>query len=470
MTNKPQAPWYRASVRFIGSSIGKWWRGLRIGLPGIWLMGLYLVFGLLVVFSLSAHQLQFAIKSTSSADGTSVGLWEVLQVHGEWKSLRRVTDSNSRLLERATAQQEQQQLQLEDIESDILKQEAQCIGLMNEFKRFLGHNRVVAVNAGTPASKCEHVVFNDEKAGAQAEVESDTPEFTNRVEAIAAAIDQLNISRAERINIESRVKNLTTKTADLRSQINTDKKGIEELLSDNKLGIESGDFLNSLSYLEAKQGLPVVPNFTEMPPDMLTLILVMSMGALGGTINLTRMYLRSRTEDAGSFPGGSLYLFRPILGAITALAVFILAKAGVLIVATPVPGGGAALSPFFISFLGIISGLLADQALDTIQRAGNSWFKQTGDAGRERWAIGLGPALGRQPNGEIADDTSYKQQHRALTNMLGVSSATLDSWVTEEKPVPVREQSLIAAFFRESPRRLFTDLRSGDSVEEASIN
>jgi len=461
---------YKATALFIGSSIGKWWRGLRIGLPGIWLSILYLVFGLLVVFSLSAHQLQFAIKSASNADGTTVGLWEVLQVHGEWKSLRGDTDSNIRQLENETRQKEKQQIQLAELESSIIKQEAQCLGLMNEFKRFLGHSRIKAANEGEPAGKCEHIPFNNEKADAQSEVETDSVEFMDRVKAISAAIDQLNFANADRKNTETRIENIIAKISELRTQIEGDKESIAELLNKNKLGIESGDFLNSLSYLEAKQRMPIVPNFTEMPPDMLTLILVMSMGALGGTINLTRMYLRSRNDDSASLSGGALYLFRPILGAITALAVFILAKAGVLIVANPVPGGGAALSPFFISFLGIISGLLADQALDTIQRTGNSWFKKSGDIGNKRWAFGLAEALGKPPHGDTSDEavSSYEQRHRALADLLGVSLATLDSWVAEEKPVPWHEQSLIAAYFRESPRRLFTDMRSGDAIDTAT--
>jgi hypothetical protein len=59
-------------------------RSLGLFIGGVWLVVLYVVFILLVVFSLSAHQLQYAI-SQARIDDKPVALWSVTQQHGEWK-------------------------------------------------------------------------------------------------------------------------------------------------------------------------------------------------------------------------------------------------------------------------------------------------------------------------------------------------------------------------------------------------
>jgi hypothetical protein len=224
------------------------------------------------------------------------------------------------------------------------------------------------------------------------------------------------------------------------------------------------DLLLSLEFLKAVEDSyrwgSIVPNFTSMPPDMLTVILVLAMGALGGTIHLTQTYLeheaKGRASESGYVTTRGYYLFRPLLGAITAFSVYILAKAGVLVISAPSSAGlGAELSPFFISFLGIISGLLAEQALDTIQRTGSNWFRASIAARRKRWAHGLQEALG--------DDEAQKQQ---LTNLLGVSAAELDTWLEEKAPIPEKHQTLIAAWLRKPKRDLFSDIGPDGKTDE----
>jgi hypothetical protein len=174
------------------------------------------------------------------------------------------------------------------------------------------------------------------------------------------------------------------------------------------------------------------------------------MGSLGGTIHLNRLYFDQRADRdqtrLGIVRTTSYYVFRPFLGAITALSVYILAKAGVLIVSTPADASsGVGLSPFFVSFLGIISGLLAEQALDTIQTAGRNWFASSPKTGTDRWADKI--------KGLIAD-----KDKAPLANALGVSAEVLDGWIDQKAPVPERAQAVIAAWLKTPPRDLFTDI------------
>ena len=322
---------------------------IEIGIPGVWLLILYAVFGISVIFSLSAYQLQFAITSLT-VDGKPVGQWEMSQLHSKWAQL-------------------------------------------NERHKEL-----------------EGQLSSKKKTDAQKSLQND--------------IDK------SRINLEEFIKN-------------------------DPLGKASADYLESLSYLKSKEErIFFVPSFSNLPIDMLTLILVLSMGALGGTIKQTREYLNNKKSlsDEDQSDGAANYIFIPLLGAITALTIFILAKAGVLIVATPTTGGGAPISPFFISFLGIVSGMLSENALNTIQQTGKKWFVTSSEVDRDRWANGLEKAI------EHHEKDNPGNIKIALVDILDVTSAQLEEWVDEKKPVPSQQQALIAAYLHKPKRDLFTDI------------
>ena len=112
--------------------------------------------------------------------------------------------------------------------------------------------------------------------------------------------------------------------------------------------------------------LPLIPKY------ILTLILTLAMGALGSLLYITHDYFKRDSDHPISW-----YLLRPFLGTTTALAMFILAKAGQMTIS-----GGTAeeslienLNPFFISFLAIISGLLSEQAIEKIKSAAEPIFR-----------------------------------------------------------------------------------------------
>jgi hypothetical protein len=114
-----------------------------------------------------------------------------------------------------------------------------------------------------------------------------------------------------------------------------------------------------------------------MPTQLLTLILTLSMGALGSVISLTRAFFDRQATAPFSF-----YLFRPFLGMVTAIAIFVLAKAGQISISDASLSQGISenLNPFLISFLAVLSGLFSEHAYERIQRAGWAVFRSRDSA------------------------------------------------------------------------------------------
>ena len=104
--------------------------------------------------------------------------------------------------------------------------------------------------------------------------------------------------------------------------------------------------------------------FVVAPYDLLVLLLVMLMGALGGMVRLLRDY---GARDHPN-PTAGEYVLIPLIGAVVAIGGYVLAKTGLLLLSST--RGETSLSPFMISLVGIVSGLLAKEVIDTIAARG----------------------------------------------------------------------------------------------------
>lgn len=172
-----------------------------------------------------------------------------------------------------------------------------------------------------------------------------------------------------------------------------------------------------------------------LPTEILTLLLALSMGALGSTLHITRTLLAATEERPPSY-----YLIRPFQGMVTSLVVFVLLKAGQLTISA---GDADNLNIFFVSFSGIASGLLAEEAYRMIRKAGAGIIKT--DEAESRWAFKLRRAL-----------DEAKVDAAQLAEGIRVPLTELESWLTETHPVPPMQQRLIAAWLHLPERELFT--------------
>ena len=75
----------------------------------------------------------------------------------------------------------------------------------------------------------------------------------------------------------------------------------------------------------------------------------------------------------------NMYFFRPFLGMIVALAMYVLVKSGL---SSIVDSTAEDLSPFLISFLGIVSGMLSEQAYKKLASTGNNML--TGSSAKDK--------------------------------------------------------------------------------------
>ncbi|MEH6453633.1 MAG: hypothetical protein V7782_11405 [Psychromonas sp.] len=187
------------------------------------------------------------------------------------------------------------------------------------------------------------------------------------------------------------------------------------------------DFMENLGY----------DMFLKQPRELLVLQLTMVMGLLGSLVAMTWSFIRHDAEM--SF---RRTLFLPLVGAVSAFIIFVFFKAGQLTITSG--SGTSSLSPFFLSFVGIISGLLSERAYARMEAVGRKFF--TDDSIQLRWGVGLKSAL-HSSDISLAD----------LASFLDAEEGVVDGIVNETMPATLKQQQLIAACLRRNKRELFTD-------------
>lgn len=176
-----------------------------------------------------------------------------------------------------------------------------------------------------------------------------------------------------------------------------------------------------------------------MPDQVLTLILAIAMGILGSTITMTWTFLAEKPN-----PPFRWYLLRPFVGAISALVIFIMAKAGQMTLITE--STGATLSPFVLSLLGIAAGLLSDRAYAQMSSVSG---KVLGDIGAEqkRWSSHL-----------VKEIESQNITPEQLATALSMDPARIAAIISDQQPASLLEQRRISDRLGIAPRLLFTDI------------
>lgn len=203
---------------------------------------------------------------------------------------------------------------------------------------------------------------------------------------------------------------------------------------------------NALYELHSGRGMlgTFINRLVTTQPDILTLTLVLLMGILGSSLQMTYAFFKQhQLEKVGE------YLLRVCVGAITALVIFIVAKAGVPVIADASRlGGDAAINPYFVSFLAIISGLMSDNAVRSVQNQGARFFGADAAAEPPRWA-------------RLDLREMFKASNRdpdRVRRLLQAKDDEFEDWVSGKRPMPANAQMLIAGVLQTPPRDLFTDI------------
>ena len=190
----------------------------------------------------------------------------------------------------------------------------------------------------------------------------------------------------------------------------------------------------------------------EMPGFLLTLILSISMGALGSVIHLTWEFFDKATARRYSY-----YFFRPFLGGVLAFSIFILLKSGSMLLAGAPTSDAISgeLNPFFISFLSIISGMLSQQAYERISAAGTRILAIPQEE-QPRWV---------RASVLIAAMEQQQKTPNQLVPYVHETEEKIQEWFSEKEHVTEKNQSIISAWLGLSVRDLFTD-QEAEKVQE----
>jgi hypothetical protein len=201
---------------------------------------------------------------------------------------------------------------------------------------------------------------------------------------------------------------------------------------------------NALYELQTGVLGPIINRMVTTQPDILTLTLVILMGVLGSSLQMTHAFFKQhRIEKVGA------YLLRICVGAITALVIFIVAKAGVPVIADATRlGGDASINPYFVSFLAIISGLMSENAILSVQNQGAKFFGADMPAEPSRWAR-------EDLRGVFKTQTRDPDRVKRLVQ---AKDEDFEGWVSGTRPIPANIQMIIAGVLQTPPRDLFTDI------------
>lgn len=414
---------------------------------GVWLILLYPVLIWCVVGTLSAHGFQDKVRQITDPEGNPLSMPTIIRLADQLKDIEeQISRLQVALYEkeaeevRLKSKRLTKKEKLDEAEAKIrpifskltyrFKQEGYSVNT-DAGIRF---NILIEMTSGNPTLR--DWIENDEELA---------PVWKSYQESITLLESAEGEYNAARTNQESarEEKEVIAKKISLQQQMR------EDLLRNAK----TDDIVNELNFMRAFE----FDLFATMPSQHLTLILTLCMGALGSLIYITQNYL----FEADRTRPFSWYFFRPFLGMVTAVAIFILAKAGQITISdvSLTEGMSENLNPYFISFLAIVSGLLSESAIHRIQSAGIMVFRSQDRPGGdqdERWAVGLKEAM-----------TAQNKNARDLVVFLDKPLEDIEEWIEETAPVPPEAQKVISGWLGIPARRLFTDLKPLSEVKES---
>jgi hypothetical protein len=174
--------------------------------------------------------------------------------------------------------------------------------------------------------------------------------------------------QSDEISFEKGEKDASLKIDELGNSLASNEQEFKELTKgqqDFKSMAQAWDHTRSSSF-----------PYINIPYDLLVILLVMMMGALGGVVRLVQDFGSSRHHN----PGFEDYILDPAIGSVVAIGGYVLAKTGLLLLSST--KGETSLSPYMIGLVGIISGLLANDVILKIAESGQK-ILQHSPAGEE---------------------------------------------------------------------------------------
>jgi hypothetical protein len=403
---------------------------------------------------LSSTLTQSRIVSNLTADGTSVGIRKLNYLGLKWADIRNNIDSKSDKRRGTEAQNNAlaSAAAVARVTVGVKKKDTEA--LLVEF-----YYRMSTSESDADKALAEHIHqkgYDTQVAyisAAKTRLDNERPELASLLKRIDDTYNEFrDADRAASIaDVKKQVNQ--EEIAFLDQTITQEKSALKEFFDliklnmddDGRARVENAFYeLNVNNYNSGPLSYLTYRTLTTRS-EILTLWLVIFMGILGSALQITHAYfMKNQVQSIGG------YFQRLVVGAMTALVIFIVAKAGVPILADPSRlGGDSPINPYFVSFLAIVSGLLSENAIANIQEQGTKVFG-SGTAGPNRWARNdLFPDLQTQnlSIGKLAEHLHKPEE---------VVKAMLEG---KEAITPI-QQDIIAIYLRREARDLFTDVPS----------
>lgn len=402
-----------------------------------------LLIGALSVLFLSATLAQSRLSSIT-IDGVNLNIWKLAYVGQQWVGLRKLRET--KLEERARLEAKRGEVVTEvALAEDNWRLKWVVMGPLLD----LLSQRVQKTGFEFDSSDTEHATGVIEKVLTQrAELQGKHPDLGPLLDRIEKLSDDFAKAHEQR----AKVRQTSTWVLLGIGGLVEDVKSTDERLGEIFVSLKPNMDVSTRSrvenaFYELFSGADLRSLWRSLvmtQPDTLTLWLVLLMGVLGSSLQVTHAFFKT-----GVAAGMGAYLLRLSVGALAALIIFIVAKGGVPVVADfSRLGGDAAINPYFVSFLAIISGLLSENAIANIQAQGTRFFGQAGAQGQNRWTR--------------RDVTSELQQAKIemaeLAQYFGESEERAAAMVKGEAPMTPAQQQTLALALRSDRRDLYTDI------------
>jgi hypothetical protein len=412
-------------------------------LSGI-LIILTLVLSVCCIMALAATLTQTRISGIS-IEGVSLNIWKLDTLRRQWLETRQeISRQREQLVaaERRATALNTRRTTAEEKYNEVL---SPLLQLQEQFTLQIPANDPLSAQLAQNPGPIEHYA---RVLGARDRFR-DNSGLNELIERITAAYALFQVAYIERKAIQAAQESVAKELEDLRKTVKKSQESLDPIFAavKNNLDESSRSRIETALYeLYPTTGrVSKVMNMLVLTqPDVLTLTLVILMGVLGSTLQITHSFFKEwRAEQFG------VYFLRIALGAVTALIIFIVAKAGVPIIADASKlGGDAPINPYFVSFLAIISGLLSENAVVSVQAYGARFFGPSSTDEPARWA-----------RSDLT--TAIKDQHLAIDTIavyLSTTASTAEAILQGQEKADATQQKIISIFLREDPRDLFTDI------------
>jgi hypothetical protein len=411
-----------------------------------------LIIGTACVVALAATLTQARVSSIS-VDGVPVSIWKLDGLRKEWAAIKR--QQQQRADELAAAEKEMDALRGQ-IRVLREKNNSALAEILNAFTDI--EARVQGVDPALAVALAQDTDVESRLARVQS---SQANLRSNTVLGLAIILDTLDRSRAEyrtsgndiivantRTNsIIERMDALTKAQAGSNKNLDAIFSRIREQPLDQATRTHVENAFYELN--PSSDGNSLLNGLITLHPDVLALSLVLLMGMLGSSLQMLHAFFRDhKVEPLGG------YFLRVSVGAITALVIFIVAKAGVPVVTDASRlSGDAPINPYFVSFLAIISGLLSERAIVAVQNQGERFFG-TSTSEPDRWArADLRPQL-----------TTQGLSTKTLAHYLDRTEEDATAIAKGDQKATFDQQRAIAIYLRGEIRDLFTDIAPSEAA------